>query len=227
MQSLLILVAPALFAASIYMILGRLIRAVRAEHLSILPARKVTKIFVAGDVVSFTLQMGGGGIQASGSFDLFKVGEKVILGGLFVQIVMFGFFVVTSVLFHRRLARDPTPDAVKNTVPWRRHLLVLYTVSAFILVRSVFRVVEYIQGNSGYLISHEVFLYIFDAVLMAVVMAVFLIFYVGDLDTALRGAVGERRLSSSDVMLEELPQRTSHKPAEASGNRSQSNSSSI
>jgi hypothetical protein len=31
----------------------------------------------------------------------------------------------------------------------------------------------YIQGNSGYLLSHEVFLYIFDALLMLAVMIMF------------------------------------------------------
>lgn len=41
------------------------------------------------------------------------------------------------------------------------------------MVRSVFRVVEYLQGNAGYLLSHEVFLYIFDAVLMLGVMVLF------------------------------------------------------
>lgn len=41
------------------------------------------------------------------------------------------------------------------------------------MFRSVFRVVEYLQGNAGYLLSREVFLYIFDAVLMLAVMVLF------------------------------------------------------
>jgi hypothetical protein len=53
--------------------------------------------------------------------------------------------------------------------------------------------VEYLQGNGGYLISHEIFLYIFDAVLMAVVMAIFAIWYIGDLD---RNKSGMYALSS-------------------------------
>ena len=58
----------------------------------------------------------------------------------------------------------------------------LYAASGLILVRSIFRVVEYLQGNKGYLISHEIFLYIFDTVLMAAVMVLFAIWYVGDLE---------------------------------------------
>ncbi|KAF5642443.1 Rtm1p [Fusarium tjaetaba] len=180
-QAILILVAPALFAASIYMILGRIIISLRAQHLSLIPVRWLTKAFVCGDIVSFSLQAAGGGIQASGTIEAYDRGEKIILGGLFVQIVVFGFFVITAGLFHRKCLKNPTVAARENAFPWKLDLHVLYTVSIIILVRSIFRVVEYLQGNDGYLISHEVFLYIFDAVLMAIVMAAFLVWYVDHL----------------------------------------------
>jgi hypothetical protein len=183
LQAILILVAPALFAASIYMILGRLIRTLKADHLSLLPVKWITRIFVTSDVISFTVQAGGGGIQSAGTLEMYDIGEKIIIVGLFIQIVVFGFFVVTSGLFHVRIAKNPTAVAADGNVPWRRHLAVLYSSSALILVRSIFRVVEYLQGNAGYLISHEVFLYCCDAVLMAAVMAIFLIWYVNGLDT--------------------------------------------
>ena len=51
-QALTLLVAPALLAASIYMILGRIIRYVDGEECSPIPARYLTKIFVAGDVLA-------------------------------------------------------------------------------------------------------------------------------------------------------------------------------
>lgn len=199
-QAIPILVAPALYAASIYMILGRLVRTVRAEHLSLIPAKWVTRIFVAGDVVAFSLQAGGGGIQSAGTLELFKTGEKIIIAGLFVQITIFGFFVATSVLFHYRLSRNPTPVAVQGAVPWRRYLWVLYSTSVIILVRSIFRVIEYLQGNGGYLISHEVFLYVFDSILMAGVMGIFLIWYVEQLESKTRRASPEHHeLRSSDT----------------------------
>jgi hypothetical protein len=43
-------------------------------------------------------------------------------------------------------------------------------VSVLILARSIFRVVAFIQGFDGYLIGHEVYIYIFDAVLMFIAM---------------------------------------------------------
>ena len=43
------------------------------------------------------------------------------------------------------------------------------------------RVVQYIQGYGGHIDSHEVFLYIFDAVPMFAVMAVLLVIYAPNL----------------------------------------------
>lgn len=59
MQSTLLLVAPALFAASIYMELGRIIRLVKGEKLSLVRVTLMTKIFVSGDVLSFLMQASG------------------------------------------------------------------------------------------------------------------------------------------------------------------------
>jgi len=41
------------------------------------------------------------------------------------------------------------------------------------MIRSIFRVVEYLQGNDGILLHHEVYVYLLDALLMFVVMVVF------------------------------------------------------
>lgn len=59
MQSLLLLLAPALFAASIYIILGRIILVVDGEQFSPIKRRWLTKLFVAFDVLSFTTQCAG------------------------------------------------------------------------------------------------------------------------------------------------------------------------
>ncbi len=58
-QAILILLAPPLYAASIYMVLGRLITFLGAEHLSVVSVRWMTKIFVTGDVIAFLCQAAG------------------------------------------------------------------------------------------------------------------------------------------------------------------------
>lgn len=59
LQSLFILLAPSLFAASIYMILGRIIRLTDGDSRSMVRGTRLTKIFVSGDVLSFFIQSGG------------------------------------------------------------------------------------------------------------------------------------------------------------------------
>ncbi|RDW57852.1 RTA1 domain-containing protein [Aspergillus mulundensis] len=167
-QSLLILLGPALFAASIYMLLGRIIRTLNAGSISPIRPTWLTKIFVTGDVLSFLLQSGGGGMQAKAeTADAARMGEKMILGGLFVQILFFGIFIVVSIIFHRRMLATPM-HRLGTDVPWAKYLKILYAVSMLIMVRSLFRVAEYVQGKEGSLQSNEVYIYVLDAALMLI-----------------------------------------------------------
>jgi len=57
--TILVLVAPAIYAASVYMCLGRIILVTDGEAHSLVPRRYLTKFFVIGDVVSFIMQGAG------------------------------------------------------------------------------------------------------------------------------------------------------------------------
>lgn len=58
-NSVLALVAPAVFAASIYMELGRIVEVVEGDHHLFIRRRWLTATFVTGDVISFFVQGGG------------------------------------------------------------------------------------------------------------------------------------------------------------------------
>ncbi|PVI08522.1 RTA1 like protein [Periconia macrospinosa] len=173
-QTLLILLAPALMAASIYMILSRIIEVTDAEKYALVRRKWLTTIFVSGDVLSIITQGFGGTLLTNTKgtpkelADRTKLGKNVILVGLFIQIVFFGFFILVSALFQLRGREHFTKLPTRLT--WRKHMYTLYFVSFLILVRSIFRVAEYVQGVDGYLYTHEVFLYIFDAALMFIAM---------------------------------------------------------
>ncbi|KAK0210390.1 RTA1 like protein-domain-containing protein [Desarmillaria ectypa] len=175
MQTLLLLVAPALYAAAIYVVLGRLIRTLHAEQYSLIRLNWLTKFLVLGDVISFLLQSGGGGIMAnSKDQNKMKIGQYIIIVGLILQIVWFGGFVVVAGVFHYRMRVVPTVPGKTN---WRRFMFVLYGASNMILVRSAFRVIEFAQGNDGYLMQTEKWIYLCDGLLMAQVIVAFIIFY--------------------------------------------------
>lgn len=112
-------------------------------------------------------------------------GQNVILGGLFVQIIFFCFFLGTAITFQRRIAKHPTTESFADVMPWRKHMTALHTSSVLILVRSVIRVAEYIQGNDGFILSHEAFLYCFDGLLMLLVMVVFVIVHPSEINCLL------------------------------------------
>ncbi|KFY31589.1 hypothetical protein V493_00977 [Pseudogymnoascus sp. VKM F-4281 (FW-2241)] len=154
-QNLFILLPPAFFAASIYMTLGRIINAVNGGHLSVVRPSWLTKIFVAGDVLSFLVQAGGGGMMAGGDPDKVDLGENMILGGLGIQLLMFGLFWITAILFHLKIRKNPTTESYSIDARWEQYLAMLYMVSALIMIRSIFRVVEYVMGGDGYLLSNE------------------------------------------------------------------------
>lgn len=163
-----IILPPSLYAATIYMTYGRIVNYVGQPNLSIVAPRKVTKIFVTGDTTAFMLQLGGGGMQTVDSMR--NIGQKILVVGLIVQLIFFGFFLYVSVAFQRRLSK-----ANLNIIrgPWRRLLHILFLVSALVIGRCVFRIIENIGGTDGYLSSHEVYMYIFDTIPMFFVQAIF------------------------------------------------------
>ncbi|KAF7558383.1 hypothetical protein G7046_g5773 [Stylonectria norvegica] len=176
LQSIFLLIAPILFAASLYMTLSRLILAVHGARSSIIAPRWLTRIFVTGDVFSFLMQSTGAGLRVKAGSDddsesSSNLGSNIIVGGLIFQIIIFAVFVATAVRFHVRFGREG--EARAGDVPWRSVLTMLYVTSACIMARNVFRVAEYAMGSDGYLLGIEWGVYVFDASLMTVTMACF------------------------------------------------------
>lgn len=196
-QSLLLLLAPALYAAAIYMVLGRIIAMLpNGERYSLIRHNWMTKIFVGGDVISFLMQGGGGAILggSNGDSKKQKMGENLIVGGLCAQLIFFGFFMLVSVIFWRRYHKGEVVDkTVVDTTPggrWRSLVKVLFASSFLILVRSIFRLIEYVGGSDGYLLQKEVFLYIFDAFLMLLVMVMYNWCFPGNVVRKEKGEMG-------------------------------------
>lgn len=106
-----------------------------------------------------------------------KLAENMIIVGLVVQVLFFGLFAVVAIIFHKRISTHPTPKSLRLSVPWKRFLFVLYAASGLILIRCLYRIIEYAQGSSGALQSREVYAYIFDGMLMLVMMPLFVIFH--------------------------------------------------
>ncbi|KAL2782566.1 RTA1 like protein-domain-containing protein [Aspergillus keveii] len=167
-QSLLILLPPSLYAATIYMCYGRVVRCTQRPELSIISPEKVTKIFVIGDVIAFILQCSGGGMMAISGMG--SIGEKILVFGLVVQLLFFGFFLYVSVKFTLRVRSNP---AKVPGGPWKTLMRVLFGMAALIIFRCVYRIAEFVQGHDGYLVSHEAYMYLLDTLPMLLVQLLF------------------------------------------------------
>lgn len=129
------------------------------------------------------------------------------------RLVFFTFFVITSAIFHWRIRRQKTAivhqlegsNMNKSSYrSWESVLWGLYIASALILIRSIFRLVEYARGNSGYLISHEVFLYVFDSTLMFLAMVTMNVFHPSGILTVGRGRGRQSAISIGSSSQTEL-----------------------
>ena len=125
-------------------------------------------------------------------------GEKIVIAGLVLQVATFIVFLIASIDFHIRMNRRTRTSTTTQTVgDWKKMLWILYSVSALILFRCTFRLIEYAMGNAGYLIAHEWPLYVFDAVPMFLVLVLLLVLQPSKYVAQAKGQGGD--LSDSEM----------------------------
>ena len=177
--------------------LGRIVLMIKADKALFIRRTWLTKIFVMGDVISFLVQAGGAGLLASGNADEIKIGKTIVVVGLFLQVAFFGLFVIAAAVFHSRIVKAPTQLSYER--PCRKHMVGLYIVSILIFIRSIVRVVEYIQGYDGYIMRHEVFLYVFDGVVMFIAVVSMNWIHPGEVAQHVRQLKSEKEKSTAGV----------------------------
>lgn len=129
-----------------------------------------------------------------------NLGNHIITVGLVLQVVTFGLFTAASLRFVVKLRRREMVGVGGEEGERRRWVLIcclwgscfciilreLFLSGAELLVcmlikvlwlGSVYRIVEFSQGYGGYLISHEIYLYIFEAVPMVPPLLLFNIWH--------------------------------------------------
>ncbi|KAK6220695.1 hypothetical protein LQW54_001886 [Pestalotiopsis sp. IQ-011] len=188
-QSVFILLSPALFSASIYVLLGRIIQLTDGNTHAIIRNRRITKTFVTGDLVCLFMQCAAGGLMGGPRAlpVLYKIGNGVVIASLILQLLWFAFFVVLAALLHRAMRGAPTIDAQRPNLRWGRYLTTLYIVSGFVMVRSLFRAIEFIEGSGGYLQKSEALFYVFDSFLMFITVVYLHWNHPGEIGALLRG----------------------------------------
>ncbi|KAI0100978.1 putative RTA1 domain protein [Nemania sp. FL0031] len=182
LQNLLILAAPPLISATLYMTLGRITSALGAGRYMPIGPGWLTALYVLIDIGTLGTQLAGSVLPASSDPAAIALSRKVVIGGLFGQLGALVIFILITWLVKHRIDKEPTRVILEDmTVRWKNHFRALMLVTLLIIVRSIVRAAEYLQGEGGTIMSNEVFIYLFDATLMWLVMVAFLVLHPGRL----------------------------------------------
>ncbi|KAL2809172.1 RTA1 like protein-domain-containing protein [Aspergillus granulosus] len=195
----LLILAPVLMAGALYVLFGRIIFLVvpkeqRTFKICWVPPRWVTPIFVGFDILALFLQLVGAVMITSANgisqedIDAFDRGRNLALAGVIVQIIAFGIFTIAAVRFNftskRFVSAAPEPlygqdefamamQDKPRKANWPVLLRVVNFSTLMILIRSIFRMIEFTEGRGGYISTHEWPFYVFDAVPIFPVVALF------------------------------------------------------
>ncbi|KAK6353962.1 hypothetical protein TWF730_008382 [Orbilia blumenaviensis] len=177
-------VAPACYAAGIYLCLARIVIAF-GEEISRIKPRWYTYIFVACDLISLITQSVGGAIASTADTEKnSKLGADITLGGLAFQVFTLTLFMVLCGEFAWRCwsRRDMFDEKQRGLRESRRFKYFLYAMAAatfFIYVRCVYRVAELSEGWNGPLMTNEIYLITLEATMVILACFALNIFHPG------------------------------------------------
>ncbi|KAF7288577.1 hypothetical protein HMN09_01386800 [Mycena chlorophos] len=190
-MDLFILLSPCLFLATNYMILSHLVRIFPQEVVErslLVRQSRIVKIFVWSDVTTFLLQSSGGGLTAMKNVNLANIGNKIAETGIILQAISYLLFTVVFLTFGFRIQKHAPklwdvqtrePFRVFSTQPVEDWRILFYTTCITcigILIRSVFRIVEFVGGYNGRVFTHESYFYICDALPLWIAMSLYCFF---------------------------------------------------
>lgn len=184
---LFVVLSPCAFIAATYVLLGRFARHLKCDELLLVSPRYITRIFITSDVVTFLVQAAGGGVSAgSTTVKMAKIGSRIFLAGLALQLLSYLIFITVYITFLVRI-RTRRPEVwnmdkelgTKWFSRWKTLAGAFMLSCIGILVRSIFRTIELGEGYAGYLATHEVYFYTLDTLPLFIAISIFVPFWPG------------------------------------------------
>lgn len=103
-----------------------------------------------------------------------RIGSAFVRASLVLQIVLYAFYLAILGTWHRRVQQAKVASPLS-----RRYLGALYACGVLILLRCVYRTIEYSKGAEGYLALHEAYYYVFDALVILGMMVLLNVYHPG------------------------------------------------
>lgn len=190
-QIIFLTIAPAFFMAGVYILLAKF-TVIYGCQTSRLQPLHYSYIFASCDLLSIVLQGIGGGMAAVALNDDADTdpGTHVMVAGMAVQVASMSLFFLLCADFmwriHKREQRarelnptlsgmeidtllfEPKYQHIRTANPkyFRLSIVSIGITSGLIYIRCVYRLAELSQGWTGYLISHEAYFLIFEALIV-------------------------------------------------------------
>ena len=161
-MQILLIVPPLLLAAANYECLGQ---ALRGDNY-------IPIAFIAFDIICLAIQLFGGSLLTSKDPVKLKLGINAILVGIVLA-------TIANVAFIGILIYMNSKMSLKYEL-----LIALYATMSLLLLRNVYRLIEFLQSKqtrdgSGFLASHEMYMYLFDFSTVFVCLIIFTVLHYG------------------------------------------------
>lgn len=163
-------IAPAFFAAGVYLTLKHIVICFGEEH-SYLKPKYYTWLFISCDLVSLILQGAGGGIAATADHNraLQLVGNNLMMAGISFQVATLVAFGAMAAVYYFRLSRSTThlsasAESVKNSTGFKLFLGGFSLAFLTIFIRCVYRIAEMAGGWRNPIMQSEIDFIVLDSV---------------------------------------------------------------
>ncbi|KAJ2377704.1 hypothetical protein IW150_001228 [Coemansia sp. RSA 2607] len=179
-MTLFLLVSPNALALYNYRIVGVIARqSAVADVRALMRPKFITRGFFISDVFSFLLQSAGGGMMATES--MAKTGKYICIFGLAVQLLFLTAFTWITILImkDRRYKVLPGPHDADGRSAKQRLFVVVIVTTVLIFVRSIYRLIEFVDGYGGKIYGAEWAFYVFDMAMILSIFLIYIVVYVG------------------------------------------------
>ena len=194
-----LIIAPAFVAAGIYLTLKHVVISFGQEWSRLRPAW-YTYIFIAGDIVSLTLQGAGGGAAASSDpgSKMTDIGTNLMIAGVIFQVVVlvfFAYFFVEYIVRTHRRRNILSAEAMQlfHAPLFRLFMGAVIVAYAGIFVRCIYRIPELTSGWRSELMRNEPEFIVLEGVMIVISVAALTIFHPGYCFPALGNTIGKSK----------------------------------
>ncbi|KAI0724600.1 RTA1-domain-containing protein [Cerioporus squamosus] len=185
MQLAVTIIAPSPLVGALFLLFERISERLGAQYGRLSP-KWYARIFLTCDIISLIVQGVGGGLAGSADDDRdqLDLGGDIMLGGIIFQLTSITVFVILMAEYFLRYSSDrPTgkgkkpqgSELAKQRPPLdtRMQLMIfsLVLMTIFLILRSIYRTVELIDGFDGPIIQTQVYFNVFDGGMIVLAMS--------------------------------------------------------